>query len=359
MQPVAERPRWRWRLGLRRFATLAVVGLAAVELWLFRDRIGAALGTLDEVDPWWLVVALAASAVSIASLARTQRRMLRAGGARVSMKRMMGLAYTANAINWTFPGGSALSAGYVLKRLRSWDAAASAVSFALIASGALTSLTFVGLAIVLGVVAGSGALASVLGASALAAVALALVIALWRRPDLVLRAAETALGWINTLLRRDASRGRSTLRRFVADIAAIRPRRSDWLVATGFATLKWLADLCCLLACCRALHVDHTTLVVLVTTYLTGMTASSISIVPGGFGVIDVAMVLALTAGGVSSAAAAAGVVLYRLVSCAFLVAVGWLVWAGWRTSQARATAPAPRPVAPPPASVRTTPVAG
>jgi uncharacterized protein (TIRG00374 family) len=51
-------------------------------------------------------------------------------------------------------------------------------------------------------------------------------------------------------------------------------------------------------------------------------------LVPGGLGIVDAAMIFALTQGGVSTLSAAAAVLLYRLISVVLLVALGWLIWA-------------------------------
>lgn len=67
--------------------------------------------------------------------------------------------------------------------------------------------------------------------------------------------------------------------------------------------------------------------VVLLTAYLAGMSASSIAFLPGGFGVIEVAMIAALHAGGVLTTPATAAVLLYRMISCVCVVAAGWAVW--------------------------------
>ena len=63
------------------------------------------------------------------------------------------------------------------------------------------------------------------------------------------------------------------------------------------------------------------------TAYIAGMSASSIAFLPGGFGVVEVAMIGTLHAGRIDVDAATAAVLMYRLVSCVLVVCIGWLVW--------------------------------
>ncbi|MBN9620558.1 MAG: hypothetical protein J0H43_12650, partial [Actinobacteria bacterium] len=59
--------------------------------------------------------------------------------------------------------------------------------------------------------------------------------------------------------------------------------------------------------------------------------------IPGGFGPTDAAMILTLTGGGVATVSATAAVLLYRLISFALIVAVGWIVWAASAYADRRA----------------------
>ena len=75
--------------------------------------------------------------------------------------------------------------------------------------------------------------------------------------------------------------------------------------------------------------------------YVAGTGAASLSLLPGGLGVMDAAMIFALTQGGVSTVSATAAVLLYRLISFALVVALGWLVWgATWLTERRREALP-------------------
>jgi uncharacterized membrane protein YbhN (UPF0104 family) len=149
-------------------------------------------------------------------------------------------------------------------------------------------------------------------------------------------AAGRGLGYANRLLRRDPESGQARIRALANELMQIRPRNRDWLAGLSYAALNWVADLACLVASCRAVGAHGTTIELAVVAYTAGMTVSSISLLPGGLGVVDAAMILALTHGGLSPVSATAGVLLYRLISFVFVVALGWALWVGTRHSGAR-----------------------
>ncbi len=330
--------RWRWAAFGALFAVLAV------EIILLGPYLVRAVGSLTDPDPGWLAAAIAAELVSMGAFARLQRRILSAGGQQVSVCRMQALTYAANAVSVSFPGGTALSSGYLFRRFRAWGATVAAAGFTLVASGVLSTVAFALLAITSAILAGSGAVSSVLLIGGVLMLAAGTLLARRRnRSEVVVRVAGRALDRANRLLHRAPDTGLATLQRFAQDLTAITPRSRDWLVGLGFAGLNWIGDLACLLACCYAIGAHGTSLVLVMVAYVAGMSTSGISLLPGGFGVVDAAMIFALTRGGVPTVTATASVLLYRLVSFALIVALGWLVWTtSWLVDRRRARAAVP-----------------
>jgi hypothetical protein len=157
-------------------------------------------------------------------------------------------------------------------------------------------------------------------------------------PDLAVRIGTSTLRRANRILRRAPDAGIAGLRRIVTEVSAIKPRPRDWLVGVGLAEVNWLADLACLVACCGAVGAHQSSLLLVALAYVAGKTATSLTFLPGGLGVTDAAMIFTLTQGGVSTGSAAAAVLLYRLISFALVVALGWLIWAiAWIADQHRA----------------------
>jgi hypothetical protein len=336
--PVIPRPPIR-RATWKRLALVVVAAMLGVEIAFVAPYLGRATSYVGRPDFQWVAVAGFAELLSMGAFAHVQRRMLLVGGPSVRMRRMAVLTYAANAMSATLPGGTALSSGYIFKRLRSWGVSVPAAGFTLLASAVLSTLSFALLALVCAALAGSGSLGSIAALAGAAVAATAAVLLRRRdRSDLLIRLASRALAGVNRIVRRAPGTGLDGLHRIVRDLSAMQPRSRDWLAGFGFAELNWIADLACLAACCRAVGAPGPSLMLVAVAYVAGMSASSISLLPGGLGVVDAAMIFALTQGGVSAVSAAAGVLLYRLISFALVVAPGWLFWgATWLVEQRRA----------------------
>jgi putative heme transporter len=318
--------------GRRLLMGCVLVAILIAETVLLWPYVARAATTLRRPEPWWSALAIAAEFVSMAAFARVQQRMLSTGGPRVPVCRMARLTYAANALSVTLPGGSALSSGYVFRRFRSWGASVSAAGFTVVASGLLSTVAFATLAVTCALLAGGGSLGSLLVLVVVATAAIAITLTGSRRgTDLMVRAAGRGLTKANRLLHRAPDAGLAAMQRFARELTSIKPRWRDWFVGLGFAALNWVADLACLFASCQAVGANGSTVVHVMAAYVAGMSVSSLSLLPGGFGVVDATMVFALTRGGVATMSATAAVVLYRLISFALNVALGWALWtAAW-----------------------------
>ena len=335
------RERWPARRVVRWSFLTGLAVLFGLEIALLTPYLTKAADTLTEPNPWWLLLALFAEGMSMGAFARVQRRMLSAAGQRVGIRSMVGLTYAANALSVTFPGGTALSSGYVFKRLRSWGATVPAAGFTVVASGLLSLVGFAVLAVFVGVSAGDGLTSSLLVLAAAVAVAAGAFVLRRRDPAALLeRAVPAGLRRVNRILHRRPDAGLAAAQRFTHDLTAIHPRHRDWLAGLALAVLNWSADLVCLFACCEAIGADHASVALVMVAYIAGMSASSISLLPGGFGIVDAAMIFALTSGGVPTVKATAGVVLYRLISFLLVVALGWVAWASSWALERRHGAP-------------------
>jgi uncharacterized membrane protein YbhN (UPF0104 family) len=329
------------------FAATGLGSMLVVEIVLVTPYLERASSALDKPDLRWLSVAVFTELVSMAAFARVQRRMLSAGGTRVSLRRIGALTYAANALSVTFPGGTALSSGYVFKRLRSWGATVPAAGFTIVASGLLSTLSFALLAVVGLAAAGGSAAGSVTVLAGAAALGVAVLLVRRRcTPALLVRVAGRGLTLSNRILHRAPQTGMAGLHRIVGELSAIRPRSRDWLAGLGFAGLNWVADLGCLVACFEAVDAGRFSLVLLLVAYLAGMGTAGLTVLPGGLGPVDAAMIFALTQGGVGAVPATAAVLLYRVISLALVVTLGWLIWAATWLADRRRSAPVTSPAA-------------
>jgi uncharacterized protein (TIRG00374 family) len=333
-------PRHPWRRrGLKLLLAAVLVGVLVAEGIAIGPYLGRALRAVSSPDPFWLTVAVLAELVSLSGAAHVQRRMLSAGGTHVTRGKMTALTYTANAVSATLPAGPALSSGYTFRRMRDWGASVPLAVFALIASGILSSIAFSGLVVAAIIFAKSGSLESALVGTALGVMVLGLFIGrrYFQRPDALRRFAERILILGNRILRREPHNGRARLLELIADFSQVKPRKRDWAAGLGFACVNWGADLLCLIAACRAVSMHTASIALIVAAYVAGMSTSGISLLPGGLGIVDGAMILVLVHGHVGTVTATAAVLLYRLVSYAFNVVLGWSIWAvGWYAARRR-----------------------
>jgi hypothetical protein len=255
---------------------------------------------------------------------------------------MIALTYAANAVSVTLPGGAALSTAYVFRRLRRWGATGPAAGFTVVASGVLSTASFALLALTCAILAGTGDVSAVLILGVVALGGIAWIFARRHRgQDVIVSVVSRAMRRGNRMLRRPADSGLSAVQHFIAELTAVKPRYRDWLMGFGLAALNWVADLVCLYASCRAVDASHTTVLLVMVAYIAGMSGSSISLLPGGLGVVDAAMIFALTSGGVGTVSATAAVILYRLISYALIVALGWIVWTSMWFAERRTPDPA------------------
>ncbi|NMI01910.1 lysylphosphatidylglycerol synthase transmembrane domain-containing protein [Pseudonocardia acidicola] len=341
-------PRWR------RVAGCLLALLLAVEVVLVAPSLNAAVQALSRPSLGWLTLAVLAAAASMSMFARVRRRLLRAAGVRTSLSGSVAAVYVANALHATLPGGAAFSTAYSYRWMRSRGASGPVATWNLVASGLVSTGTLVVVGLTGSLLAGGGrtsALHLILEVAGFLAAAVG-ARQLSRRPEWVLAAARWGLQRVNRILRRPAGSGAEALDDLVAQLRSVRPTGQDWASAGAFALLNWAFDLACLAACAAAVGVHGVTLPLLLVAYTAGMATSSLSLVPGGIGLVDAALVLTLVAGGIPAASALPAVVLYRLVSFVGVVAIGWVLYAvlrftaGADVNDVAAAATTPRPAA-------------
>jgi hypothetical protein len=305
------------------------VVLLGVEVVLAAPTLGGALAAVGRAQPWWIAAAVLAEATSMDLFARLRRRLLAAAGLRVRLRDTLAAVYVADALHRTMPGGAAFSTAYVYRWMRERGAGAATSTWTLLAGGLVSTSALASLAMVGSLFAGAtvGLVALVLDVVLVVAL-LAGVRGLRRHPGLPLAAGRRLLRRVNAVLRRPRTRGVDALELWVGQLRSVRPSARDWTAAGAYGAGNWVFDLGCLAASSAALGLPGMSVPLLLTVYTAGMAASGLSLLPGGIGVVDTTMVLAMVAGGIPAAAALPTVLLYRLISLVAVVAAGWIVTA-------------------------------
>jgi uncharacterized protein (TIRG00374 family) len=346
--------------------TITGAGVIAVECVLLGRQFASVGSALARARWIWIAVAVTAALTSMHCMGRQQRRLLLAAMAdaqlRPAARPIVIQAYIANAINVLLPGGSAASVAFSVQRMRRRGASGPQAGFALVASGVLSWLTFGCLALACALTSAPTVLVSVaVGALTAGGLAWLIYARSRRRPLLAVTgddrsegAAAPRVGTVLGLVGRISPRLARAVEAPLVELSRARPRKRDWFVASAWAAGNWVADLVCLIAACQAVGVHASAFAAsILAAYVAGMTAAGVTFLPGGAGVVEVAMIATLRGAGLLFSMAAAAVLLYRAISCALVVMIGltaWLVTARTRARNlqrpdAALTDPPPGPV--------------
>lgn len=305
---------------LRRAAVWWVLGVLAVGLLLWADPLGNALGELGQLDPLWIVIAIALELASCLSYVIAFRWLFKSLSRRPTGK----LAWLGLGVGAVLPGGNVagLAASCVLLRRGGAPkrrlVARSSVLLLLI-NGVTVAVTGVAAALLL-----SGASAGphdLLHAGLPLFVSAAIACVVIATPFAVRRSVR-APGWIVAL--REAIREAGRLL-----------RRSQWplLGAAGYPLL----DMGALWAAYTATG-HRLSVAALVVAYNVGYLASFVP-VPAGVGVLAGGLAAALILYGASPSAALAAVLVYQAIAVWMPAAGGLLASAQLRREQRRLTA--------------------
>jgi uncharacterized membrane protein YbhN (UPF0104 family) len=310
-------------------AAVAVVALAAAGV-TERATVAASFAVLGHLHWLWIPAAIVLESASMAAFAIMLRRLLATGAASIGLRPMLATAYAANALSVSVPlAGPELATAFTFRRFTRQGADAPLAGWSLLVGGVISTAAGV-------LVVGGGGLASgnVLATAAavpgavLALAALIGVAAATRRPGLrgaLERPAAWALRHGSRLLRRPADNPRQIIQAWAERLASLQLPPSGWMTVTGLALANWLADAAVLAVAIHAAGAAvpwHDLLLV----YGSGVAAQSLNITPGGLGVTEGTLGVALVATGLHASQALAAVLLYRLASFWLVAMAGWLV---------------------------------
>ncbi|MEW2358294.1 lysylphosphatidylglycerol synthase transmembrane domain-containing protein [Spirillospora sp. NPDC029432] len=329
MPSSAAPPAPRRRPGARALVQWGLGISAIVLLVAFRDRLpdfGAMWDAAARAHPAWILLVVMASAISMGAFARLQRRLLRIGGVRLTLRRAIAVTYAGNALSTTLPAGPAVSVVYTFRQFRHSGATAQLATAVILAGGVITTAAYSAialLALLAAPQAREAALAALLAPAVLAAAAALILVRRGPRARLAAAAGRA----LRALLARPRIaphvEGLRDGRR------VLRPARRDWAALAALALVNWVFDILALFAAAQAVGIDIAPHVVALAYFAAQAAGSVLPLLPGGLGAIESSMAAALVALGATLAPAGAAVGLYRLVSYVAVVAVGWLAWLG------------------------------
>lgn len=317
----------RDRRRLKQVAVAAVLVLFAVELVLGWSSLAAAFAQLRAPRVGPIVIALLAGLGVMGAYARMQRHLLRSAGVTVPIRKHLALAYAAHSLSVTLPGGPAFSTRYNYRQLTRFGATPAVAAWCIALSGLLSATALAVVTAVGAFTAGGGlqwrSLAGLVVAAILVVVGVRYVAHGTDRLDHLTR---MTVAGVNRLRRKPPAQDLNRVRDIEGQLHAARLTPGHGTAAVVFALLNWGLDAVCLWMCIRAVTEAPISPAQVLLAYCAGMAAGSITIIPGGLGIIDSALILGLVAAGTTTPTAIAAVVLYRIISFGFIIGTGWIV---------------------------------
>jgi uncharacterized membrane protein YbhN (UPF0104 family) len=326
-----------------RVALLAGLAYLAVEYFVSNSaELSGAASFLAGARWGWIAAAAAAEAVSFLAYAQLPRRLLIAGGVRTGLGVMTAIAVAANSMNVSLPGGGAFAAVFSYRQFRRRGADEALSAWTLVAFTLLTALTLSLLAVAGLFIAGEdGPVAGLWPYIPLLLAFPAALVVVLLRPRFVAVVAVPVTRWVCRALRITRYDAAAVIHRLVERLEAVTPGLSDWVAGFGWALVNWITDCLCLVLAFTAVGADVPWRGLLVA-YAAAQVVASLPITPGGLGVVEGSLTIALVAYGGSTASTVAAVVLYRILSFWIPVPLGWVSWAGLRVEARRRPAVEP-----------------
>jgi len=321
------------------------LGLAALALWALAGRRGELSGAtsyLTRLNWAWLVVAVIAEIASLVAFGIIQMRLLGAGRVRVGVGRITAITFAVTAISNSMPAGPLISSVFAFRQYRKQGADEAFAGWTL-------GGVFVASSVSLSLVAAAGlAIAGAEGAGfdlvwvtvAVLVGALALGALFVQRRALVWLAARSVAA-SRRLIHWPKQETVSRLRPMIERLYAVKMSPLEISSITAWGLANWILDCGCLTLAYIALGFGVPWKALLLA-YGAGQLAANLPVTPGGLGVVEGSMTIALVIFGGAETQTVAAVLLYRIISFWAELPVGWLAW-GFITLQNRR---AVRPVA-------------
>jgi len=305
--------------------------VAVVVLWAVggqRGELEGALSYLANLKWQWVAMACVMELLAIVAFGAMQRVLIDAGGVHARLADMTAIAFAGNAIQNSLPAGPLWSNVFAFRQFKR-RGADDVLSVWVLVATSIASASALALVAVLGLIfARNQGVAADLAAVAGGIVGLLLIVRyLLRRHTWTLTIAAALLRISQRLVRRPRGDARQLVDQGWARLTAVTPSRHVWVLAFGFAAANWLWD-CLALALSFLAVGSGVPWQGLLLAYGAAQLAINIPITPGGLGVVEGSLTIALVAYGGPKEATVAAVVLYRLISFWGLLAVGWLAWA-------------------------------
>lgn len=320
----------RWIVLAWPFARVAIgFALVGVAVWVLSSK-GSELSGFTSVfktlNWWWVPPAFAAEILSYVCFALMQRELLVAGHLRPPWWTLYKLTFGSQALTNSLPVGNALATVYGFRWFRRFGADNTLAVWAL-AGTLVASLVSLSLVAVLGLAMATNAGASydlvpvLIGVFAIALAIGSLFV--YERP--LHWVVATALRVSVAVTGRPRGDAQEQIAHLMSWMIAVRLSWKETGRIVAWGSVNWLLDCACFAMMFLAIHAPIPWAGLLLA-YGAGQLAATLPITPGGLGVVEGSITVALVAFGGAETSTAYAVLLYRIISFWFILLVGWLL---------------------------------
>lgn len=306
------------------------LGLGALVLYALngqRNDLVYAAHQLGNLQTQWVVIGIVGEILSFISLGRLQRQLLLSGDVTIGTPYATELSLAQSAISNSLPGGPAFSFVYLYRQYRK-KGASSAVSVWVLVG------TLVCEALALSLVATAGvAIAIQEGASYNLIVVTLVTLAIFAGLDAVIWQRKWLVRLVNRLLmwsQRHLGRPRRDIAVAIdSTMEQLSSIHLNWHELTRtvlYGMAFWVFD-CVTLATSFAAVGASIPWRGLLLAYGAGQLAANLPITPGGLGVVEGSLTIAIVAFDGTDPLAFAAVLLYRIITFWGPLVVGWISW--------------------------------
>jgi uncharacterized protein (TIRG00374 family) len=325
---------WRFRPALRRawpvLRFFFGIGILALALWALsshRDELTGFSQVFRTLKWWWIPPALFLELASFVCFAGLQFEFLRSGGLVAPEGALVKMTFASQAITNSLPGGNAFSAVYAFRWFRRFGADDTLAAWSLVgtlvaSSVSLSLVATAGLALATGEGASLDLIPVIVGVFLITAAVGALFI--YERPLAVvvtwgIRASRKLVG-------RPRGDVAAQIHRIVQLVTAVRLGRREVVRILMWGSLNWLFDCACFAMMFLAVDAAIPWKGLLLA-YGAGQLAANLPFTPGGLGVVEGSITIALVAFGGSQVSTVDAVLMYRVISFWLVLLVGWVLW--------------------------------
>jgi len=312
---------------LRFLLGMAIVVLAFWALSLHRDELSGFSQVFLNLKWWWVPPALFAELASFVCFAGLQYEFLLSGGLASPEGALLKMTFASQAITNSLPGGTAFSAVYGFRWFRRFGADDTLAAWSLVGTvvASIVSLSLVataGLALAAGEGASLDLIPVIIGVFVVTLAVGALFI--YERP--LAFVVRWGIRTSRKLVRRPRGDVAANIQRIVELVTTVRLGRRQIVRILLWGCTNWLFDCSCFAL--MFLAVDSTIpWKGLLLAYGAGQLAANLPFTPGGLGVVEGSITIALVAFGGSQNSTVDAVLMYRVISFWLVLIVGWVLW--------------------------------